>query len=109
MKFNVVYPFILFGLLVILSSCDKGYEVRFTNYYIEPMDSVVVGNNAIVFKNVELQKTTDFTKLSKGTYQIRLITTTKKRFYTSLTIPKTGTGKRTIQIDAITQMAILEE
>ena len=92
-----------------LSSCDKGYEVRFTNYYIEPMDSVVLGNNKIVFVKIGLENSSDFSKISKGTYPITLISQSKKKFYTSIVIPKKGSGKRTIQIDGISQISILEE
>lgn len=95
--------------MIFMSSCDKGYEVRVTNYYIEPMDSVVVGENDLVFKNVGLQMTSDFEKLSKGQYSVTFITNKKKKFYSSISIPNSGTGKRTIQIDAIVQIAILEE
>lgn len=93
----------------ILVSCDKGYQVRFTNFYIEPMDSVIVGNNKIVYKDVALETTTDYYKLAKGKYAIRFITKTKKNFYSSISIPSKGTGKRTIQIDGIEQVSIFEE
>lgn len=92
-----------------LVSCDKGYEVRFTNYYIEPMDSVVVGSNKIVYKSVDLETTTDYYKLSKGKYTILFITKTKKKFYSNITIPSKGSGKRTIQIDGIEQVSVFEE
>lgn len=104
-------PKLIFAFLICLSfaSCDKGYEVRFTNFYIEPMDSVVIGSNKIVFKQVALETTTDFQKLSKGKYNIQFITKTKKRFHSSITIPSKGTGKRTIQIDGIEQISVFEE
>src|SRR5688500_7236028 len=92
-----------------LASCDKGYEERFTNYFTESMDSVIVGENKIVYKDVPLEITTDVHKLKKGKYGIQLVTKTKKRFYSSITIPSKGAGKRTIQIDAIEQINILEE
>jgi hypothetical protein len=101
---------ILISLLVILiSSCDKGYEVRFSNYYIEPMDSVVIGDNKLVFTNVELQSSTEYRKINKGKYSITCISRTKKRFTSELNIPGKGSGKRTIQIDGINQISILEE
>ena len=83
--------------------------MRFTNYYIEQMDSVVVGNNKVVFKDVLPEATTEFNNLSKGDYNIRFVSKTKKRFTSKISIPKNGTGKRTIQIDGITQVSILEE
>lgn len=92
-----------------LSSCGKGYKVRFTNYYTEQMDSVIIGNNKIVFTTVLPEATTDFTTLSKGNYSVKFISKSKKVFNSTISIPKTGTGKRTIQIDGITQVSILEE
>jgi hypothetical protein len=90
-------------------SCDKGYQLRFTNYYIEPMDSVVVGDNKVVFKGVELQASTGYEKIKKGKYAIMCVSKGKKRFYSNITIPGKGSGKRTIQIDGISQISILEE
>lgn len=103
----------IFGILLLLAlfgaSCDKGYQVRFVNYYNEPIDSVVVGSNKLVFKAIELQAKSPYYDLSKGKYGILIVSKTKKRFSSSITIPSTGTGKRTIQIDGIEQISILEE
>lgn len=108
---NVLKSHILILILplALFTSCGKGYEVRFTNYYTEPIDSVVIGENKLVLKDVELQDDTDYYALSKGKYSVQIISKTKKRFYSSITIPTSGTGKRTIQIDAIEQIYILEE
>ena len=109
MKISKTFPIILFLMCIVLVSCDKGYQVRFTNYYIEPVDSVVIGNDKIVFKSIDLETSTGYTSLSKGSYGIQIITKSKKRFYTSIFISSKGTGKRTIQIDGIEQISILEE
>ncbi|PBQ31217.1 hypothetical protein CNR22_05365 [Sphingobacteriaceae bacterium] len=90
-------------------SCDKGYDIRCTNYYLEPLDSVVVGDNMIVFKNVGLESSTEFSHAKRGQYAIKIITKSKKKFNSSIWIPGKGSGKRTIQIDAIEQINILEE
>jgi hypothetical protein len=73
------------------------------------MDSVIVGNNKVVFKNILHDSTTEFNKISKGNYQVLFISKTKRKFASTLSIPKTGSGKRTIQIDGISQISILEE
>lgn len=109
MNFLKSHLLILILPLLLFASCGKGYEVRFTNYYTEPIDSVVIGENKLVLKDVELQDDTDYYALSKGKYNVQIISKTKKRFYTSITIPGSGTGKRTIQIDAIEQIYVLEE
>lgn len=90
-------------------SCSKGYQVRVTNYFIEPIDSVIIGKNKLVLKDIKLEETTDFYSISKGIYEVQFISSTKKRFNASLTIPGSGSGKRTIQIDGISQISILEE
>lgn len=90
-------------------SCDKGYEVRFSNYYIEPMDSVIIGNNKVVFVKTPLETTTEFRKITKGNYHIICVSENKKRFYSQISIPSKGSGKRTVQIDGINQISILEE
>lgn len=105
----IKYPAITLLLLLILVSCGKGYELRFANLYNEPMDSVVVGNNKLVFTDIQLQSTTAFESITKGKYSITCISQSKKKFYTSISIPGTGSGKRTVQLDGIEQFSILEE
>jgi hypothetical protein len=99
----------LFISAILMTSCDKGFEVRFSNYYIEPLDTVIIGNNKIIFQGIEPEATTSFSKISKGKYSITCISRTKKKFYSSIQIPRQGSGKRTIQIDGISQISILEE
>jgi hypothetical protein len=101
------YLFILtIGALV--SSCDKGYTIRFSNYYIEPMDSVLIGDK-IKFTNIEKYTSTDFAKITRGNYKIVCISKSKKKFNSSIFISGKGEGKRTVQLDAANQISILEE
>ncbi|WP_317898330.1 hypothetical protein [Aurantibacillus circumpalustris] len=95
--------------ILFLISCDKGYDVRFTNYYIEEMDSVIIGDHQIVFNDVPPETTTDFQHVTRGQHSIVLITKSNQRFSTTMFISSKGTGKRTIQIDAIKQINIFEE
>ena len=88
---------------IIFSGCDKGYEVRCSNYYIEPLDSV------ITFTAIETGATTGFSKIKQGNHSFVIISKSKKKFSSVLSIPKSGTGKRTIQIDGIAAINILEE
>jgi hypothetical protein len=73
------------------------------------MDSVVVGQNKLIFQNIAQETKTGFNTITKGNYTIRCISKTKKVFYSTITIPKSGTGSRTIQIDGVNQISILEE
>jgi hypothetical protein len=73
------------------------------------MDSVVVGANVLVFKNVETQSSSDFLEIKKGTYGVTCITKTKKKFTTEITIPSKGSGQRSLQIDGLATFVLLEE
>ncbi len=95
--------------MVLLSSCDKGYDLRFTNYYLEPMDSVIVGANVIVFTNVETQSSSDFRGIKKGKYGVTCISKSKKHFTTEIEIPSKGGGQRSLQIDGLGTFVLLEE
>ena len=106
---NPVHILLVIFSVLILSSCGKGYQVRFTNYYTESMDSVIIGNNTIVFTNIDEETSSGYKKLKKGNYNIICVTKTKKRFGSTISIPKSGDGKRTIQIDAINNFSILED
>jgi len=108
-SFRTYFIVILFAGMIIFSSCSKGYEVRVSNYNNEALDSVVIGNNNIVFTQVDKQATTEFRKIKAGTYNIKFITKTKNEYGSSITIPKRDGGKRTIQIDGINAVSILEE
>ena len=107
---NFKLYYLLLGItLIFFCSCDKGYEVRFSNFYTEPMDSVVVGDNKVVFTDTELQASTEYRKINKGKYLITCISRSKKKFQSEFTVPNRGSGKRTIQIDGVSQISILEE
>jgi hypothetical protein len=100
---------LIFVVALCLGSCSKGYQVRFTNYYIETMDSVIIGNNTLVFTNIPLLSQSDYSKIGSGDYKITCVTNNKKKFFSSISIPPSGSGKRTIQIDAIKNFSILED
>ena len=104
-------PCFLFLLLMLglLSSCDKGYQVRITNYSTESLDSVSIGNNQLVFTNIARQTASNYMKLKKGTYPITCVTQSKKHYSSSISIDKTGSGKRSIQVDGAGAINILED
>ena len=98
----------LTGLTVLLTGCDKGYRLRVSNYYTSKLDSVVVGNRDIVVKDLPPMSSSDYEKLKRGNYHI-VIVSGSKTFTTSLFIPGKGEGNRTVQIDGIEQVSILEQ
>lgn len=96
-------------LLLLLCSCDKGYEIRFSNFYLEPMDSVLIGENQVVFTNVERNTTTDFKPIKSGDYAVTCITRSKLRLSSNIQIPQKGSGSRSLQIDGLKVFTLLEE
>lgn len=103
--FFLLIPFLLF----FLNSCSKGYEIRCTNYSTEPMDSVIIGNKKIVFVNVPRLGVSHYSSLKSGSYTIELISSSKKHYRSSVSIAKSGSGKRSIQIDGTGAVSILED
>ena len=73
------------------------------------MDSVIIGNNKTVFTAIDPSATTEFRKISKGSYNISCVSKSKVRFNSSIFISRYGSGKRTIQVDGLGQVSILEE
>lgn len=93
----------------LLVSCSKGYEVRFANYSTERMDSVIIGNNKLVFTNVERQTETEYSGLKAGNYAVVCVSESKKRQSSSISLSRNGNGKRIIQIDGTGTINILED
>lgn len=102
----VIYS--LIGLFFV-TSCSKGFEARVINLNLEVLDSVIVGNDVLVFTNIDLQQKTGYQNLKSGKYVLKFITKTKKRYSAEFTIPSKGRGKRSLQIDAINNISVIEE
>ena len=96
------------SLSIALLSCDKGYRVRFANYHTERMDTVLIGEN-VSFNHVEPQQVTDYLKVTRGTHSVYLVTKSGLKYYSEMKIPSGGSGDRTLQIDAISQIDVLEK
>jgi hypothetical protein len=94
--------------VMMLVSCGKGYKIRCSNFYTEDLDTVKIGKD-IIFTNIKKYATSDFEKIKRGQYPITFITNKKEFFYSSIFIPGSGGGERTVQIDAAEQISILEE
>ncbi|MBA2613481.1 MAG: hypothetical protein H0U95_16060 [Bacteroidetes bacterium] len=110
MKKNKLFFIIVLSLACIFfSACGKGYEARITNYDNEPLDTVIIGNNIIIFTKIEREATTEYRKITSGDQAIKFITKTKKVYTGKISVPKKGTGKRTIQIDGLNNISILED
>jgi hypothetical protein len=107
---KTISKFISFiSLTLLFTSCNKGYEVRVRNLYIEPMDSVIIGSKKIVFEQVARQVSTDYQKIDKGEYPVVFVSKSKVRIASSITIPKRKHGKRTLQIDGTGRVLVLED
>jgi hypothetical protein len=101
--------FLVLAPLFLLISCSKGYEVRFANYSTERMDSVIIGNDKLIFTNVERQTETDYSGIKNGNYAVVCVSESKKRYSSSINLSKNGHGKRIIQIDGTGTIDILED
>lgn len=73
------------------------------------MDSVIVGNNTLVFTNIERMDQSNYSRIKKGDYAVTCITGSKKRYNTRITIPGNNSGRRSIQIDGTGAISILED
>ena len=107
MKFSFNILVLLIAFLFV--SCDKGYQIRFHNLYTEKMDSVIVGNNKIIFVDIERAAITSYTSIARGQYTANCVSKSKKRFSVTFFVSGKGSGTKTIQVDAIGQTAVLEE
>ena len=107
-KLELFFTLVIIAISIVFSSCGKGYQVRVTNYNTEELDSVIIGKD-IVFKVIERQATTDYSKIKSGNQSIKCITKTKKIYSSTISVPKKGTGKRTVQIDGLNSISILED
>jgi len=108
-KIKILFTTALVLICILFSSCGKGYEIRVTNYNTEVLDSVIVGKEPIIFIQLERQVSTEYRKLTSGDHSIKIITKTKKVYNSSISISKKGGGKRTIQIDGLNRISILED
>lgn len=108
-NFKILFNTVLVFTVLFFCSCGKGYEVRFTSYNTEIIDTVIVGSSEIVFAQIDRQATTEYNKIKSGDKSIKCITKTKKVYTSKISIPKKGTGKRTIQIDGLNRISILED
>jgi hypothetical protein len=109
MTFKFLFTTLFIFLVLLFSSCSKGSQVRFSNYYIEKMDSVVIGNNEIIFTNILPQTNSDYADVKKGNYSVKCITKSKKIFSTNLSISKNSAKKQSIQMDGLNQLSVLED
>ena len=98
--FSVRFLLLLVSALFLFSSCDKGYDVRFTNLYLEPLDTVLIGDK-IVFSGIEVNQTTEYRPVASGKLPIKCTS--------EMEIPKNGSGKRTVQIDGLGTLDVFEE
>lgn len=106
-KFLNLAPLVI-TLALSLMACSKGYEVRVTNYYLEAMDTVLVGDK-LIFTDIARQNSSEYKPLAKGTYNVTFITKSKFQVNSTITIPSKKSGKRTIQIDGQGNVLLLKD
>ncbi len=92
--------------VVFITACDTGYEIRFSNYSTEVADSVVIGNNTIVYTDIPEMTSSAYQPIKRGHYDIRLLMKSGKTYTSNTFISGFGTGKLSLQVDAIGQVSV---
>lgn len=95
--------------LILLTSCGKGYQVRVANYYLEKLDSVIIGNRAVIFTGVEAETRTEYRSITSGDHSVKCVMMNGDYFYGVAALPKGGEGSHTIQIDGLKQVTTLKD
>lgn len=98
-------PLIMLGL-ILLTSCEVGYEIRFSNYSTEVADSVIIGEQKIVYTGVPEMTSTDYQPIKRGHYDIAIKMKSGKRYTSNTFISGIGSGKLSLQVDAIGQVSV---
>jgi hypothetical protein len=96
---------LFFGVLFI-SSCDKGYEIRFSNYSTEIADSVLIGDHKIIYTKIPEMTSSDYQPIKRGHYDISILMRSGKRYYSNTFVSGFGSGKLSLQVDAIGQVSV---
>ena len=104
---NTVFLPLLLGPLV--TGCSKGYRVRVSNFYYEKIDSVIVGNRALIFTDLDTGATSAYQHIVSGEHSVQFVVSDGRRFFGLAPLRKGGSGDRTIQIDGLRQVVVLED
>jgi len=99
---------LLIGIFVVavLTSCEVGYEIRFSNYSTEVADSVIIGDQKIVYTTVPEMTSTPYQPIKRGHYDISIKMQSGKRYTSNTFISGIGSGKLSLQVDAIGQVSV---
>jgi hypothetical protein len=95
--------------LIFLCACKKGYRIRVSNYYLEKFDSVVIGSHAVSFTAIEPGSTTDYKSVTSGNHSVRFVTEDRHVFYALAPLPSGSGGDRTLQVDGLQAVTVLED
>ena len=101
------------GILILLSavftSCEKQHRVRVSNFYVERIDSVIVGSHAVTFTDILPESTTDYQNVTSGKHSVRFVTASGRTFHAMAPLAKNEGGDHTIQIDGLEQVIVLPD
>lgn len=90
----------------LFTACDRGYEIRFSNYSTEIADSVVIGDKKIVYTKIPEMTSSEYQPIKRGNYDISILMRSGKRYYSNTFISGFGTGRLSLQVDAIGQVSV---
>ena len=109
MRRGIVSPGLVAVLaMLVCAACEKGYRVRVSNFYYERLDSVIIGNRAVIFTGIDTLATTEYTNISSGKHRVECLTSGGERFSGLAPLRKGGSGDHTIQIDGLKQITVVE-
>ncbi len=108
MRTNLICALILVPLL--FTGCKKKYRVSVANYYLLRLDSVVIGNRAVIFTDIAPETRTDYREITSGEHSVRFYPPGEGLFYGTAKLPRNGPGgDHTIQVDGLKQVSVFQD
>lgn len=99
-------PIIVF--YIALTSCEKQYRVRVSNYSMQKLDSVVIGSHRVTFADVAIDEVTGYQPITSGQHSVRFVC--GDQIFTRLASIEKNTGPDfTIQLDGLRQVEVFQD
>ncbi|MBS1650453.1 MAG: hypothetical protein JSU07_00445 [Bacteroidetes bacterium] len=95
--------------IFLITSCQKDFQLRFSNLYTEDIDSVLVGNKTAVFTSIARQTKSSYQSIKVGSYNVVCVTKSKVRLPFNINLSGRSGGNRTMQLDGVGSFVVIEE
>ncbi len=108
---RIINTLIIFFSIVLFCSCFKpaSSKLRVSNYYIETIESVTIGADALNFSDIPKQTQSEYQTIKTGDYSIIATSKSGQKFETTFTVSKHKEGKFTLLIDGIGRASIQDD